>query len=237
MAAASKGLRPRIHPSISWIALAAQARWRLRSGVARCIFSVGPRRIAEIADQMQMADGGNMERRRRLGFLFAVVLLQGSLALAGETKQDKIRRAQSAAPPAVARAAKVVDMDDQGKTTVLREGTNGFTCFPGHPGVVGDVAMCADAPSMQWVTDFMAHKPRPTNAQPGVIFMLAGGTDWSATDPYATTGTPIKEPPHWMIMWPFDPKSSGLPTTPKQTGTWIMYAGTPWAHLMINQHP
>jgi len=86
---------------------------------------------------------------------------------------------------------------------------------------------------MQWVTDFMAHKPRPTNAQPGVIFMLAGGTDWSATDPYATTGTPIKDPPHWMIMWPFDPKSSGLPTTAKQTGTWTMYAGRPWAHLMF----
>ena len=175
--------------------------------------------------------------RRRLDLLFAVVLLHGSLAHAGETKQDKIRRALSAAPPTVARAAKVVDMDNQGKTTVLREGTNGFTCFPGRPGVVGDVAMCADAPSMQWVMDFMAHKPRPTNTQPGVIYMLAGGTDWSATDPFATTGTPIREPPHWMIMWPFDPKSSGLPTTPKQTGTWIMYAGTPWAHLMINQRP
>ena len=106
--------------------------------------------------------------RRRLDLLFAVVLLHGSLAHAGETKQDKIRRALSAAPPTVARAAKVVDMDNQGKTTVLREGTNGFTCFPGHPGVVGDVAMCADAPSMQWVMDFMAHKPRPTNTQPGV---------------------------------------------------------------------
>jgi hypothetical protein len=175
--------------------------------------------------------------RYYLGFLFAGVLLQSSLAQTGETAQAKIKRALSAAPPDIAKAAKVVDMDDQGKMTVLREGTNGFTCFPGHPGVVGNVAMCADAPSMQWISDMMSHKPKPTNTQPGVVYMLAGGTDWSGSDPNATSGTPIKEPPHWMIMWPFDPATTGLPITPKQTGTWIMYAGTPWAHLMINQKP
>jgi hypothetical protein len=74
-----------------------------------------------------------------------------------------------------------------------------------------------------------------TNTEPGVAYMLAGGT--SATDPFATSGTPIEEPLHWMLMWPLDPKTSGFPTTPKQTGTWIMYAGTLWAHVMINQRP
>ena len=172
-----------------------------------------------------------------LRFLLALIMVQSLLANAGETAEAKIKRALSAAPPNIAKAAKVMDMDDQGKMTVLREGNNGFTCFPGHLGVVGDVAMCADEPSLQWISDAMSHKPKPTNTQPGIIYMLAGGTDWSATDPNATSGTPIKEPPHWMIMWPFDPAATGLPTTPKQTGTWIMYAGTPWAHLMINQHP
>jgi hypothetical protein len=171
------------------------------------------------------------------GLLFAIAVLGGSLAHAGETQQDKIKRALSAAPPVIAKAAKVVDMDEQGKMTVLREGSNGFTCFPGHPGVVGDVAICADQAAMQWISDFMAHKPKPTNTEPGIAYMLAGGSDWSATDPFATSGTPIQEPPHWMMMWPFDPTATGLPTTPKQTGTWIMYAGTPWAHLMINQRP
>jgi len=38
-------------------------------------------------------------------------------------------------------------------------------------------------------------------------------------------------------MWPFEPKTTGLPTTPAQTGTWIMWADTPYAHLMINQNP
>jgi len=35
----------------------------------------------------------------------------------------------------------------------------------------------------------------------------------------------------------FDPKQAGLSDTPKESGTWVMYAGTPYAHLMINQQP
>ena len=172
-----------------------------------------------------------------LSFLLAALLLAVLPGHAAETKEAKIRRALSAAPANIAKDAKVMDMDEQGNMTLLRDGTNGFTCIPGHPGVVGEDSMCADGPSMQWMNDLIAHKPKPTNTVPGVIYMLAGGTDWSGSDPFATSGTPIKEPPHWMIMWPFDPASSGLPTTPKATGTWIMYAGTPWAHLMINQRP
>jgi hypothetical protein len=67
--------------------------------------------------------------------------------------------------------------------------------------------------------------------------MLAGGSDWSATDPWATSGTPKKWPPGWIIVWPFDPKATGLPGKPKNTGVWIILAGTPYAHLMINGEP
>jgi hypothetical protein len=162
---------------------------------------------------------------------------QKAAADKSETKEAKIARALSAAPTNVSQDARVVDRDENGAETELREGTNGFTCFPGHPGVVGDVAYCANAAALRWESDFMALKPKPTNTEPGIEYMLLGGMDWSATDPNATSGTPIKEPPHWMMMWPFDPKTTGLPTEPKQTGTWIMWAGTPWAHLMINQRP
>ena len=77
----------------------------------------------------------------------------------------------------------------------------------------------------------------PTNTQPGFDYMLAGGTYRIATDPYATSGTPFKEGPRWIILWPFDSATTGLPTQFKQTGTWIMWAGTPYSHLMINQRP
>jgi len=171
----------------------------------------------------------------------AVFVVHATPALAQttgvESAPTKIARALSAAPAGIARSAGVVDRDQAGKETLLRKGTNGFTCFPGHPGVVGDPPFCANAPALQWESDMAQGKPKPTNTEPGIEYMLAGGTDWSATDPHATSGTPIKEPPHWMIMWPFDPELTGLPTTAKDTGTWIMYSGTPWAHLMINQRP
>jgi len=155
-----------------------------------------------------------------------------------ETKEEKIARALSAAPENIAKAAKVVDRDENGKETVLREGQNSFTCFPGHQWVVDDIAYCANADALQWEADWHAHRPKPTNTQPGINYMLAGGTYRSATDPYATSGTPFTEGPHWIILWPFDPTTTGLPTQVKQrTGTWIMWAGTPYSHLMINQRP
>ena len=154
-----------------------------------------------------------------------------------DTKRAKIALALSAAPPNIAKNAKVVDHGADGKEVTLREGNNGFTCFPGQPGVPGGQPFCGNAAALQWENDHDAHKPKPTNTEPGIEYMMAGGTDWSASDPYITSGTPIKEPPHWMIMWPFDSAITGLPTKPKQTGTWIMWAGTPWSHLMINQKP
>ena len=76
--------------------------------------------------------------------------------------------------------------------------------FPGHPWLVDDIAYCANADAPQWEEDWHAHKPKPTNAQPGIEYMLAGGTYRSASDPYATSGTPFTEGPHWIILWPFD---------------------------------
>ena len=35
-------------------------------------------------------------------------------------------------------------------------------------------------------------------------------------------------PPHWMIMWVLDPKATGLPTTYRDTGAYIMRAGSPY---------
>jgi hypothetical protein len=154
-----------------------------------------------------------------------------------ESKQAKISRALAAGPVNITKGAKIVDVDENGGQIVLRQGNGTFTCFPGHPGIVGDVAYCANPAALQWQKDFDEHKPKPSNTEPGIEYMFLGGSDWSGSDPMASSGTPIKEPPHWMMMWPFDPETTGLPTEPKQTGTWIMYAGTPWAHLMINQRP
>jgi hypothetical protein len=183
----------------------------------------------------------------------AVVLLVSGMRLSGgaqTTPSDhnsstggddstlvKIARAMSAGPTEVAKAARIVDTDAQGKMVVLREGNNGFTCMPGNLKVVGEPPMCVDAASMQWFADAKAHKPKPTNTVPGITYMLAGASQRSDSDPNDTTSVPIDVGPHWMIMWPFDPKTTGLPTTHKPTGAYIMWAGSPYAHVHIMGRP
>ena len=153
------------------------------------------------------------------------------------TAQAKIERAMSAGPPEIARSAKIIDKDAQGHTVVLRAGSNGFTCLPGNPNVIGDPPMCADEPSMQWAAAFAAHKPKPTNTVPGITYMLAGATQRSDSDPYDKSSPAITVGPHWMIMWPFDASATGLPTTHRDTGAYIMWAGSPYAHVHVMGRP
>ena len=186
-----------------------------------------------------------MTNRRWMLFLSVRAVLLAGVAFAvfvtafartqEEPKEAKIKSAMAGGPPEIAKNARIVEFGERGDLTTLREGSNRWTCFPGHPGMTG--AMCLDEPALQWLKDLIAHKPKPTNTRPGILYMLTGGMRRSATDPWATDGTPIKEPPHWALIWPFDPKDAGLSDKPKDTGTWVMYAGTPYAHLMINQQP
>ena len=162
---------------------------------------------------------------------------QSSSTSSDDSTLVKIARAMSAGPTEVAKAARIVYTDAQGKTVVLREGNNGFTCMPGNLEVVGEPPMCVDAAAMQWYDDAKAHKPKPTNTVPGITYMLAGATQRSDSDPHDTTSMPIEIGPHWMIMWPFDPKTTGLSTTHKPTGAYIMWAGSPYAHLHIMGRP
>ena len=171
------------------------------------------------------------------GSVQARTLVQNSTADASDTSQSKIARAMSAGPDDIARSARIIDTDAEGNTVVLRVGGNGFTCMPGNPKVIGEPPMCVDAASSQWFADAKAHKPRPTNTVPGITYMLAGATQRSDSDPNDKTSAAITVGPHWMIMWPFDPKTTGLPTTHKPTGAYIMWAGSPYAHVHIMGRP
>jgi hypothetical protein len=169
----------------------------------------------------------------RLMICFFGVLLASSSAGDNESVQARIARAMPAGPSEIAKSARIVDTDSNGKTVVLRQGNNGFTCMPGNPKVIGDPAMCADTASMQWAADFRARKPKSTNTVPGITYWLAGATQRSDSDPYDKTSTPITVPAHRMIMWPFDPKATGLPVTHRATGAYIMWAGSPNAHVHV----
>ena len=158
--------------------------------------------------------------------------------MSADKKQALIKSALAAAPKHVAEHAAVIAAGAGGQMVELRSGTNGFTCIPDAPDTPGKDPMCLDEQGMVWAKAYMSHAERPANTAPGIGYMLQGGSDISATDPWAkTTSHYVASPPHWMLLWPVDAEKSGFPTTPKKTGTWIMWSGTPYAHLMINQVP
>ena len=155
----------------------------------------------------------------------------------GAAQGDPIASAESAAPPAVAKSATVLTFDAAGKPKILREGKNGWTCIPDSPTTPGPDPMCMDANASKWGMAWMGHKPPPEGAV-GVMYMLEGGTDASNTDPYATKPTAnnnwVETGPHIMIVGSKE-ILAGYPSGPKPdtSAPYVMWAGTPYAHLMV----
>ena len=145
----------------------------------------------------------------------------------------KIARARMSGPRHITAEATIADFDGDGNQVVLHQGTNHWTCFPGNENEIGNVPMCADPMGLQWMLDIMTGKPAPTNAAPGLIYMLCGATQHSNTDPFDRTSPPIPIGPHWMILWPFDAERDGLPNTVRDAGAWVMFDKTPYAYLHI----
>lgn len=147
-----------------------------------------------------------------------------------------IASAMSAAPPAIAAKATIVDMGAKG-TREVRKGSNGFTCMADNPATPGPDPMCGDENAMQWVNAWVGHKP-PDPQKVGFIYMLAGGTDASNTDPYATKPTKqnhwIKTGPHVMVVGNAEIlKHYPASPDPDTRQAYVMWAGTPYAHLMM----
>jgi hypothetical protein len=151
--------------------------------------------------------------------------------------QEMIASAMQAAPRPVAEAATVVAMGADGAMRTLRPGTNGWTCMADNPISPGTDPMCLDANAMEWAHAWLGRKPPPDKV--GFVFMLAGGSDASNTDPYATGPAPgnnwIETGPHVMIVGPAARTMQGYSRepTPDTARPYVMWAGTPYEHLMI----
>ena len=163
--------------------------------------------------------------------------MNGDKSISDEIVKAKIRRALLSGPDSITGDATVAEMDAQGDMTVLRPGTNQWVCVPGNENIIGQADMCADPMGMRWIMDVMARKPKPSNAEPGLIYMLNGALQHSYTDPFDRTSPAIPIAPHWMIIWPFDASVAGLPTVMRDAGTLVMFAGTPYAHLHVCGSP
>ena len=109
---------------------------------------------------------------------------------------ELIRSALAAAPHDIAEHAAVIAPDASGKMAEIHAGTNGWTCIADEPDTPGLDPMCLDKQSMMWVQSLMSHAAKPANTAPGIIYMLQGGSDISATDPFATkTDHFVESPP------------------------------------------
>ncbi len=151
-------------------------------------------------------------------------------ALAGE-KKAAIESAMSAGPVSVSANATIKD----GEGNVLREGDNGWTCYPQQPSIG---PMCNDAQWEAMMAAMMGKQPfTPTGF--GTSYMLAGEGDAigvSNIDPYAAEPSDdndwIKEGPHMMLIVPDAATLEGMSTDPKDA-VYVMWKGTPYAHIMV----
>jgi len=172
-----------------------------------------------------------------------VLLVCMGIAWSGQAQntdtQAKIKSAMSAAPQSIAENAIIMDWpaEEGGTMTILREGSNAFTCLPDMPTTPGNDPMCLDEPWLQWADAWMNKKDQ-TVSKMGFGYMLQGGTPESNTDPYATGPTQDNEwltegVPHLMILVPDSQMLEGLPVTPDSGGPWVMWSNTPYVHIMV----
>ncbi len=173
-----------------------------------------------------------------LGFLAATAHADDSKATPSAADKKLIKSAMQAAPKKVSANATIVAMGADGKMRTLREGTNGFTCMPDNPATPGPDPMCGDKAAWEWAGAWMGHKT-PASGKVGFMYMLAGGTDASNTDPFATKPTAenhwIKTGPHVMVVgadasfYEQYPKNAD----PDTSAPYVMFGGTPYQHLMF----
>jgi hypothetical protein len=151
--------------------------------------------------------------------------------------KDPVASAMSAAPASIASGATVIQAQADGSMKTLRQGKNGWTCMPDSPTTPGPDPMCMDSNGLKWAQAWMGHKAPPANVV-GLMYMLEGGTDASNTDPYAQGPTQgnawIETGPHVMIVGSKD-ILAGHPSgaKPDTSAPFVMWAGTPYAHLMV----
>ncbi|HEX5574964.1 MAG TPA: hypothetical protein VFX42_03750 [Gemmatimonadales bacterium] len=170
----------------------------------------------------------------------AALCAQAAKPASPQSDAAYIKAAEGGAPASISRDATIARLEKGGKVTVVREGSNGFTCASIPP--MGIPAVCTDKPGWDWMVSAMAGKEKPNNDEPGVAYMMQGGSHFETADgkivmePSAKTKT-MREPPHWMLLWPLDPAKTGLPTYPNAGGAYVMFSGTPYAHVMIYENP
>ena len=161
--------------------------------------------------------------------LIAAPLFAQEAAYESPDTEAMIKDALSAATPAMAMGATVLDWEQN----VLKEGNNGWTCFPPPP-PFEKAPMCFDGPWLSWAASWMGKQPVDID-RIGVGYMLAGDSGASNSDPYADGETDdwVVAGPHLMVISPDNAGLEGITTDPSTGGPWVMWKDTPYAHIMV----
>ena len=174
--------------------------------------------------------------------LFTLMTMAVSLAQQSPTMSDeeKIADAMSAGPAAITQNATIAEWPSElgGEFNVLREGSNGWTCLASSSAaILGGLQdpSCEDETWFAWDQAFAAGE-EPNVEKVGISYMLSGDGGASNTDPAATEPTDDNEwhvsGPHMMVLVPGS-DYAGVSTDPNNGGPFVMWAGTPYAHIMV----
>jgi hypothetical protein len=165
--------------------------------------------------------------------ILPIAIALSASAFAGDAKEKRIAQATSAAPSYISDNATVIEGDG----TVLREGTNGWTCIPDT--MPGDNApMCNDAVWMKLLGAVGAQAEFETD-KIGISYMLMGepeGSGVSNSNPYHPDARNahdyVETGPHLMIVVPKE-MLQGITDDPTVGGPYVMWKDTPYAHIMV----
>lgn len=176
------------------------------------------------------------------------LLIQG--ALLASSAADQIAAATLAAPKDMRGGAAVLGYNDKGELVTLRKGGNDLICLASDPKAEKYSVACYHKdlePYMARGRELIAQGLKGKERQekrwkeveegkvampkgPHMLYVLSGqGYDAAKGE---ITGGELR----WVIYIPYaTPESTGLPST-GGSGPWLMYPGTPGAHVMLSAH-
>lgn len=143
------------------------------------------------------------------------------------TDAEAILFAAKAAPsPAFLEGARFYRLaPDRRSLRLIKDGPGPWNFVAGIPNDIAPIAV--DDSGLKWVRALLAGE-KPQLDRPGIGFLWAGN---QFVPPGSQEVRPL--PPGVMVIWPFDPKSTGLSAGREKELVRIMLADSPYAHLIV----